>query len=192
VVLATHIIFAPYGFWLPNDPRGSWSEWVGSWELLKHGRATKTNTRRSVAGQSHNAADRRAAKADLQRPAVVFDGRQALAIARGFAAACRDAGYIVRAFAIMPDHGHILINRHDRPAERIIGHLKSAATKQLRAEGLHPFDDGGDRVPTVWAEGCWKRFINNGDDLQRAIDYVNDNPMKEGLPRQLWSFIHQS
>jgi hypothetical protein len=48
MVLAYHVIFTAYGFWLPNDPRGSWSEWVGSWELLKFGRATKTDTRRAV------------------------------------------------------------------------------------------------------------------------------------------------
>jgi REP element-mobilizing transposase RayT len=192
VVLASHIIFTAYGFWLPNDPRGSWSDWIGSWELLKHGRSTKTNTRKSVAAQAHDAAARRAAKSDLQRPPVEFDGRQARAIARGISTACHDAGYVVRAFAIMPDHGHIVINRHERTAERIIGHLKSAATRQLRAEHLHPFDDGADRIPTVWAEGCWKRFLNTGDALMRAIDYVNQNPIKQGLPPQHWSFVHES
>ena len=42
-VLAAHIIFTCYGFWLPNDPRGSWSEWVASWELLRYGKATKVD-----------------------------------------------------------------------------------------------------------------------------------------------------
>ena len=36
-----HVIFGAYGFWLPNDPRGSWSDFVGAWELLKFGPATK-------------------------------------------------------------------------------------------------------------------------------------------------------
>ena len=53
MVLAYHVIFTAYGFWLPNDPRGSWSEWVGSWELLKFGRATKTDARPSVAACEH-------------------------------------------------------------------------------------------------------------------------------------------
>ena len=32
-VLAYHLILTNYGFWLPNDPRGSWSEFVRAWEL---------------------------------------------------------------------------------------------------------------------------------------------------------------
>lgn len=28
-----HLIWGAYGFWLPNDPRGSWSDFVYSWEL---------------------------------------------------------------------------------------------------------------------------------------------------------------
>jgi len=30
MVLGTHLILTAYGFWLPNDPRGSWSDFVGS------------------------------------------------------------------------------------------------------------------------------------------------------------------
>lgn len=30
MVLAYHVIFGAYGFWLPNDPRGSWSKFVAS------------------------------------------------------------------------------------------------------------------------------------------------------------------
>ncbi|HUT10853.1 MAG TPA: hypothetical protein VMY42_10175 [Thermoguttaceae bacterium] len=49
MVLAYHVIFGAYGFWLPNDPRGSWSDFVGSWELARFGKATKVSTRRSLA-----------------------------------------------------------------------------------------------------------------------------------------------
>lgn len=30
VVRWYHLIISGYGFWLPNDPRGSWSEFVGA------------------------------------------------------------------------------------------------------------------------------------------------------------------
>ncbi len=186
------MIFTAYGFWLPNDPRGSWSEWVGAWELLKFGRATKTDARRSVAKKSHDPNQRKLAKAALKRPPMEFSGRQALALAHGFALACREGGYVLKALVIMPDHTHAILKRHERSAERIVGHLKSAATRQLRAEGLHPFDNGDQRIPTVWAEGCWKRFLNSGDEMERAIDYVNENPIKAGLPKQSWSFVRPS
>jgi hypothetical protein len=28
MIRASHVIFGAYGFWLPNDPRGSWSTFV--------------------------------------------------------------------------------------------------------------------------------------------------------------------
>src|SRR5438270_9322580 len=80
-----HVIFGAYGFWLPNDPRGSWSEFVGSWELFRFGPATKTDTRRSVAARPHDRAQRLAAKQALKYPPVQFTGLQARAIGRGFA-----------------------------------------------------------------------------------------------------------
>ena len=49
MILAYHSIFSMYGFWLPNDPRGSGSDYIASWELFRYGPATKTNSRRSVA-----------------------------------------------------------------------------------------------------------------------------------------------
>lgn len=49
MIVGYHIIFSAYGFWLPNDPRGSWSDFVGSWELFRYGPATKTTERRSLA-----------------------------------------------------------------------------------------------------------------------------------------------
>ena len=84
-VIAYHVVFGTYGFWLPNDPRGSWSDFVGSWELLRFGPATKTDSRCSVAGHAHDHEARLAAKEALQRPAVQFTGIQARAIGRGFA-----------------------------------------------------------------------------------------------------------
>jgi hypothetical protein len=54
MIVAYHIIFSAYGFWLPNDPRGSWSDFIRSWELFRFGPATKTTARRSVAHREHD------------------------------------------------------------------------------------------------------------------------------------------
>jgi len=54
MVRAYHVIFIAYGFWLPNDPRGSWSDYVRSWEIFRHGPATKTDLRRSHARDEHD------------------------------------------------------------------------------------------------------------------------------------------
>jgi hypothetical protein len=54
MVLGSHVVFGDYGFWLPNDPRGSWSEFVGAIDLYQFDSATKTSVRRSVATKSHD------------------------------------------------------------------------------------------------------------------------------------------
>ncbi len=82
-----HVIFGTYGFWLPNDPRGSWSEFVASWELSRFGKATKS-----------------------------------------------------------PDRIEIAANE-------------------------------------------WKVFLDTEEAIENAIRYVEENPMKEGKPRQRWSFV---
>ncbi len=85
MVIAHHIIFGMYGFWLPNDPRGSWSDFVGAWELYRYGRATKTASTHSLARRSHDAALRLAAKKALRRSPAQLTGVQARSVARGFA-----------------------------------------------------------------------------------------------------------
>src|SRR5438128_2559907 len=125
-VLAYHAIFTAYGFWLPNDPRGSWSDFVHSWELfLAGGPATKVNTSRSVAGRPHDRQARLAAKEALKYPAVVFDGHQALSIAKGFAAMVAKANYAVYACSILPEHVHMVLGRYRYKVETMVRLLKA-------------------------------------------------------------------
>mgnify|MGYP006272547807 CR=1 FL=1 len=186
-----HFIFSAYGFWLPNDPRGSWSNTVRRYELLAFGPATKTDTRRSVAGAAHDAEQRLAAKRVLRRTPVRFTGRQAREVARGFETACGDAGYGCHALAVLPDHAHVVISRHHKPTNRIAAHLKAKATAALSMAGLHPFADGdrSARPPSPWARGFWCVYLNSDRHVQQAIRYVESNPVKAGLPRQRWRFV---
>jgi REP element-mobilizing transposase RayT len=191
-VLASHVIISAYGFWLPNDPRGSWSDFVGAWELLRYGRATKVTTHRSVAHVPHDRALRLRARAALKYPPVHFSPRQIESIGRGFARAASEAGYVLHACAGQHDHWHFVVARHERTVEVITGHLKSAATRSLRADRLHPFErhatpDGS--VPSVWGEGLWKVFLYTDADVVRATRYVRHNLTREGLPPQHWSFV---
>jgi REP element-mobilizing transposase RayT len=192
VIIAAHVIITTYGFWLPNDPRGSWSDFVASWEILKFGTATKVTTRRSVAHVRHDQSLRRAAKQALRFPPVRFTGGQALAVGQGFARAIAEGKYVVNACSILPDHVHLVIARHARLFERITSHLKSNATRRLREDGLDPlarFAGADGTLPTPWAGGLWKVFIDDGKHWSAAIKYVEDNPLKEGKPRQTWSFV---
>lgn len=193
MVLGYHCVFSTHGFWLPNDPRGSWSDWVRSWELLRFGAATKVETTTSLAPQPHDRAKRLAAKAALQYPEVVLTGLQARAAARGFQRAIEESGYVVYACSILPQHIHLVIARHARKVEQIISHLKARATQQMKLEGLHPlaaYKDESGAIPSPWSRRMgWKVFLNSAADILRAIRYVEMNPIKEDLPAQRWSFI---
>jgi REP element-mobilizing transposase RayT len=185
MVLGYHVIFTAYGFWLPNDPRGSWSDFVGSWELSRFGRATKIQTTRSVAGACHDRRLREAAKSALKSRPVRFSGRQALAVAQGFDQARQEGDYTIHAAAILPEHVHLVIARHSRRIGQIIGHLKARATQRLHADGLWPDD-----ARSVWAHQAWKVFLDMPEGMARAIKYVIDNPaLREGKPQQRWSFV---
>jgi REP element-mobilizing transposase RayT len=192
MIRAYHAIFTAYGFWLPNDPRGSWSDFVGSWELYRFGKATKIDTRQSVAGAPHDRAARIAAKNVLKYPPVVFNGRQELSIANGFRTAIVEHGYRLFACSIMPDHVHLVVERCDRMIENIVTHLKSKATARLNREGLHPLAAYNARrgvPPTPWAAKCWKCFLDSDESVLHAIRYVENNPVKEGKRPQCWSFV---
>jgi len=192
MVLAYHAIFTAYGFWLPNDPRGSWSDFVASWEIFRFGKAVHPDTRASVAHRPHDVARRLAAKKALQFPPVLFSGTQALACIQGFAQAVRKSHYTLYACAILPDHVHMVVARHRQKIEAIVGHLKSAATAALYRDRLHPFMDQyrptGEPV-SCWAERSWSVYLNSPSDIVRAIAYVEGNPLKEGHKPQHWSFV---
>lgn len=154
-MLAAHIILTTYGFWLPNDPRGSWSDFVAAWELLKYGKATKVTTRASVAHVQHDQRLRREAKTALKYAPVFLTGIQARAVARGLAGATHEGKYPIYACSILDDQVHLVIGPHERMYEQIVSHLRSRATTQLRAEKLHPFEahECERRVPSFWGEG---------------------------------------
>ena len=192
MVIASHVIFTTYGFWLPNDPRGSWSDFVRSWEVLRFGQATKTTARRSLARDTHDIATRLKAKEALCYPPVKFTGRQALSVAEGFAFAIERSQYGVYACSILPDHVHMVVARHRYGAEQIVRRLKQAGTLRLTADGLHPLGawrTATGKPPTPWVRRCWTVFLDDDRAVRRAIGYAEANPSREGKPPQRWSFV---
>lgn len=184
MIVAFHSIFSLYGFWMPNDPRGSGLDYVAVWELYRYGEATKVSTRRSVANRPHDASQRRAAKSALRFPPVEITGQQAVAVVDGFRTACNEADYGIHACAVLPDHVHLVIGRHQRTIRRIVVHLKSRATRRLKEVGLWHSDNRA-----VWGAHGWNVFLNDRVAVLRAIRYVEANPVKEGRRPQQWSIV---
>ena len=85
MVPESDVIISWYGFSLPNEERGSCSDFVRSWELFRtFGPATKIDTHRSVARRPYDKARKREMHGSLMYPVVRFTGLHARAVTRGF------------------------------------------------------------------------------------------------------------
>ncbi len=191
-ILAYHVIFGCYGFWLPNDPRGSGSDDVRSKPLQKFGLPTKVETQTSMAHRPHDVSRRLAAKTALRYLPVKLNGQQALSVSHGFAAQTAKSQFTVWACALMPDHVHLVIRRHHYDIEQVVRLMKQSATLALLKEDRHPFATQrlkSGRLPSVWQQDFRKVFLYSAAEISGRIDYVEQNPIKAGFKPQNWSFV---
>src|SRR5260221_10389422 len=184
IVIAHHLVWTAYGWWLPNDPRGSGSDFVASDILaelgeLHHGRKTIQPPGREVREFYARAAER------LLFPLLTFDEPARVEIAAAFASAIAVERYTCYACAIMPDHVHILIRKHKHTAEDMIDVLKTASRDRL-ARLQHRTTDH----PT-WGGGGWMVFLDHPDEVWRTIPYIEKNPCPLKLPKQVWPFVKE-
>jgi REP element-mobilizing transposase RayT len=92
----------------------------------------------------------------------------------------------------MPEHTHLVIARHKYRVEQMVNLLKGSATTQLIHDDLHPLAlhaKPNKRPPTMWGRYQWKVYLEDDQQIGNAIAYVNENPLKEGKPRQVWHWI---
>ena len=186
-----HVIWGTYGFWLPNDPRGSWSDFVYAWELARFGKATKSLELLDVDPVQY-ALWRNTARRALKYPAVTLTGRQAFEAAMGFKHFIEKSHLTVWAFSILREHVHFVLGRHRYKIEYAANLLKGEATRRLADLGLHPMSDFRDatgRLPSMWGENQWKIYLDTEESIENAIRYVEENPKRENLKPQKWSFV---
>jgi len=188
-----HVILGAYGYWLPNDPRGTWSDFVGKWELLRFGKSKRSMDRRALEELTcEEREERERARESLEYPAVQFSGQQARGIGRGFSFVSQKRGFTIWACSILPEHTHLVIARHRYRVESIINALKGESTRQLVSERLHPLSQyaaPGKRPPRMWSTGEWKVFLDSEEAIESAIAYVVQNPVEESKPLQRWNFV---
>jgi REP element-mobilizing transposase RayT len=192
MIVGYHCIFSTYGFWLPNDPRGSWSQCVASWDLFRAGGpASKLNTRRSVAAARLNQEQiqrRTLARNSLAHNPVILNGPQARAIGMAFSTVCALKSYRIHACAIMPQHVHLLVAHTTTDIRTVVGDYKRFATMELYRQSLHPAQNGAYSSAPVWARGSWCVYLQP-DEVPRVINYINHNPLRGGLPAQRWNCV---
>lgn len=184
MVAGYHLIWTAYGWWLPNDPRGSSSheirvEQIATLGELHHGRKVIQPLPAELRRFYAEAGDL------LMHPLKKFAPATVDTIATAFGQVIAERRYTCYACAIMPEHVHVLVRKHKDKAEEMIAHLQAGSKKLLIAQGLflasHP----------VWGGPGWKVFLNTRRDMERIVDYIRNNPMKAGLPEQRWPFVKE-
>jgi REP-associated tyrosine transposase len=185
MVIAHHLIWTAYGWWLPNDPRGSHSRALHKDVLAELG---ELHDGRKPIQPAHEEVEefRNRAAPLLQYPVLSFDEVAREEIGRAFAEVIEAERYTCYACAIMPNHVHLLIRKHKHQAEEMMRALKSASRARLRTTGHR-----SEIHPTWTAVDGWKVFLEHPDDVRRTIVYIEQNPLPLELLVQRWSFVKE-
>lgn len=181
-VLAHHLIWTGYGHWLPNDPRGSGSTSLFKDELrqlgaIHFGRKT-FQPRRSDVHEFYDKVDEL-----LEHPRLLFTDEMIRMIGEAFGKTVQARHYTCYACAVLPDHCHLVIRAHREDAETMIAELQKGSRLTLFEHDFLPMNH------PVWIDGGWKVFLGTPEEIRGRIRYVENNPIKEGLPAQRWPFV---
>ncbi len=182
LVIAHHLIWTAYGYWLPNDPRGSGSfsirnDILGELGDLHFGRKKAQPPGTVVRGFLETSAD------VLKHPRRAFDLEMRQHIADSFTQIAADEKYTCYACVVMPDHVHILIRKHKHDAEAMIENFQQRSRRFLIENELFPVSH------PIWSDGGWKVFFDHPDEIRRTIRYIERNPTPIGEPLQRWPFV---
>lgn len=175
-------MWALYGWWLPNDPRGSTSRTIQKDVLhslgeLHHGRNPIQPASREIRSFY------RQASGNLDHSLLRLSPGEFDLVAHAISDSIERNCYTCYACAIMPDHIHILIRKHRDSAEQMIANIQFDSLRMIRTSGLRPMSH------PVWTRGGWKVFLDHPDDIWRTIRYVEANARRHKLPEQKWSFV---
>ena len=182
MVIGYHLIMTAYGWWLPNDPRGSTSRCVASDVIAELGELHFGRKRMQPASREVREFYERAAEV-LRFPLLEFDQNTREAIAEAFNRCLVEQRYTCYGCAILQDHVHLLIRKHRHLAEDMIQNLQQCSAERVRSQGLRGRDH------PVWVQGGWKVFLDEPDDIRRTINYIHRNPPKHRLAEQRWVFV---
>lgn len=182
IVIAYHLIWVAYGWWLPNDPRGSTSKMIRNDVIGELGALYQGRKRVQPSGGELRTFYREAGER-LEHELLKFDAHQHKVIAEAFEETIKEETYTCWACAVMPDHVHLVIRKHRHKAEEMMRNLQARSRERMKREAhrspSHP----------TWGGPGWKIFLDHPDDVWRTIRYVEDNPKKMGMPDQKWSFV---
>jgi REP element-mobilizing transposase RayT len=182
LVIAYHLIWTAYGWWLPNDPRGSSSRSIRNDILAQLGDLHFGRKKLQPAGWVIREFYAKAAPL-LRHALLTFDETARRVIAAAFADVIARERLTCWACVIMPDHVHLLVRKHRLQAEDMIALLQAESATRLRS-----LDDWGADHP-VWGGPGWRVFLDHPDEVVRTCGYIERSADPYWLPRQTYPFV---
>jgi len=89
------------------------------------------------------------------------------------------------AWAILPDHWHVIIDPQHNELSSLMRDIKrSFAQTLLRTTGR--------QSGRIWQNRFWDHMIRDDEDMNRHIDYIHFNPVKHGLVKSPFEYVHSS
>ena len=188
MIHAYHATFGTYGSWLPNDPRGSATKFVGGDALYTIGGRSDRSKRFAFEQlDAPNQRRQQLLKTQLVRSSVVLSDEQILTIASATEQFVTEHHLQVLATAILPCHVHMVFARCGRKSENIIDALKRYTHNCIVEKGIQPINCTMEK--SIWADGRWIVYLDKEQAIESAIAYVINNPIEEGRPLQNWPFV---
>lgn len=182
MVVGHHLVWTAYGWWLPNDPRGSSSHEIRVPELEALGELHHGRKKIQPAG-ADRCAFYQAADPVLRHDRPLLDDDAIALVGQSIAQTMARRRYTCFACAVMPDHVRVLIRKHRDCAETMIEHFQADRKQALLGAGKRP------ATHPVWGGPGWKVYEDTREAMERTIRSIADNPLKIGRPPQLCPFV---
>jgi len=104
---------------------------------------------------------------------------------RAFERTGLDEAYNLLAWAILPDHCHLLIDPQDCNLANLTRRIKLTFSAGYRSK--YRLTSG-----RLWQYRYWDHIIRDETDMNNHIDYIHYNPVKHGLVNDPFAYAHTS
>jgi len=148
--LAYFLTWTTYGTWLPGDERG-WVEKPGQF-------------------RAPDAAREKVARRRMTEPALTLDVEQRQLVETAITDHCRFRGWELHTVSARTQHVHVVVTAPGRTPKEVMDQFKAWCTRRLK-ERERSLDKTHLRS-NWWTQGGSKRWLNDIESLEAAIQYV--------------------
>lgn len=182
MIAAHHLIWTNYGYWLPNDPRGSMSKSIRGKRIESLGDIHYGRKRVQPAGYEIGQFRKLAAE-QLKHDVRIFNDAEIVVLGESIGRTIAERNYTCYACAVMPDHVHLLVRRHRDNGDVMIAQFQEASRSALFSHSAIP------KSHPVWGGKGWVVYLETAENIRRVARYVEENPIKARRPAQSWPFV---